>query len=346
MILVCIGGMFLLSGFYSKFEGNRKKHFVVSACILLFLYAAFRAHNLQPDIPVYVDYFRKNAFLSFDEVKEFFDGKYKDPFYHFFAWCFSKVFSDAQCWLAFVSLAYVSSVGILVYKESESPVLSLLAFISLTYFEFSLSGLRQTLAMSLTMLSYFCIKKKKLLSFIVLVLLASLFHKSALIFLIIYPIARTKIDKWHLLVAVLAGGMFFLGESYIRTFMQNFLVDTQYEGYIERTVGLSIAGFVIQACIFFFCIVYHSAVTKRYKHATILYNLAFVGLVFQLFSSMIAEVFRISMYFSFFNILLIPMAISVEKDDRIRILETLGIGLAFVAYMFVVGIPEYAFFWS
>ena len=140
--------------------------------------------------------------------------------------------------------------------------------------------------------------------------------------------------------------LFVFGQSSIREFLQNFLIDTQYEGYIERTIGLSVAGFVIQLSIFIFCMVYRKDVYEKYSHSTILYNLAFVGLLLQLFSSMIAEVYRLSMYFSFFNVLLIPMAISAEKNKRTQMIEMVAICIMFIVYMFVAGLPKYAFFWS
>ena len=154
MILLCISGIFLFAWMFLQAKGNGKKYLVVSACIILFLYAALRAHNLQPDIPVYVGYYNEYSKLSFQEIIRFFGSENKDPFYYVFAWFFSRIFVDAQWWLAFVSLAYIVAAGVLIYKESENSVLSFLAFLALGYFEFSLSGLRQTLAMSLTMFSY------------------------------------------------------------------------------------------------------------------------------------------------------------------------------------------------
>ena len=346
MILICMGAMTFFGLLYLNFKGKEKKYFIITACIILTLYAALRAHNLQPDIPVYVKYYRDYAKFSFQGIIEIFETDLKDPFYYFFGWCFSRVFGDVQWWLTFISLIYLICVSVIIYKESNNPFLSILAFISLTYFEFSLSGLRQTIAMSFTILSYFFIKKRKPFKFILLVLLASLFHRSALFFLIAYPVARSKIGKVHYFVAIVAIMLFVFGQSVIRNFLQEFLFDTQYEGYVDRTVGLSIAGFVIQFSIFIFCMVYSKDVYEKYSHSTILYNLAFIGLIFQLFSSMIAEVFRLSMYFSFFNVLLIPLAISVEKNKRTQMIETIAICIMFVVYMFVAGVPNYAFYWS
>ena len=346
MIILCLSGIFLFAWLFTQIKENSKKYFVISACILLFLYAALRAHDLHTDIPRYVEWYNKYAKFSFNEIIELFNSEQKDPFYYVFAWCFSRIFPNVQIWLAFVALVYIVSTGILIYKESETPVLSFIAFLALGFFEFSLSGLRQTLAFSLTMLSYYGIKKKNWKLFIFLVLLASLFHRSALIFLIAYPIAHIKLGKYHLFVALAVGLLFFFGQSYIRILMQRYLMDTQYEGYWDRDTSLTMAGFIIQACIFAFCFIYYPATSKKYKSANVLYNLSFIGLVFQLFSSMIAEMFRISMYFSFFNVLLIPMAISVEKESKTKKILLMLVGLAFLVYMFKDGVLPYRFFWE
>jgi hypothetical protein len=166
-----------------------------------------------------------------------------------------------------------------------------------------------------------------------------------LVFLIAYPITFLRLGKIHVLLAVFVGAMFVVGKPYVRLFLQKYLVDSQYSGYLEQTAGLSFAGFIIQVLMFIFCMYYYSEVSKKYKTANILYNLAFLGILFQLFSSMIAEIFRISMYFSFFNIILIPMAISVEREKRIQAIETVAIIGAFFVYMLSTGIPPYSFFW-
>ena len=78
----------------------------------------------------------------------------------------------------------------------------------------------------------------------------------------------------------------------------------------------------------------------------ILYNCAFLGLSFQLLSIVIAEMFRISMYFSIFNIVLIPLSIMAEPDQKWCKVEMILITVVLLAYLFVSGIPQYSFFWQ
>lgn len=346
MILGVVGLIVLTYLFCEQVKTNNIKPFLIISGLILFLYASLRAHNLQPDIPIYVNYFNKYATYDYQEITMIFSGTAKDPTFHFVGWLFSKVFINVQWWLAFIAGISLAVFCYLFYKESKNPILSVIGLISLGYFEFTLSGLRQAVALSFTMLSFFSIKNKRPIKFIILVLLASLFHRTALIFLITYPIANSKMNKMHFIVATVVIALFIFGQSFIRNFMQEYLEDTQYEGYINRTVNLTVSGLVIQLVIFIFCLYYYPAVSKNYKSANILYNMSYLGVLFQIFSSMIAEMFRVSMYFSVFNLILIPMVISVESDSKLKRLLNFVIGVIFIFYIVWTGIPKYSFFWS
>ena len=345
MILACVALMVVFGLVQGSKNNKNKIIYVVFCAAILFLYAALRNPKMNIDIPGYVKNYNQYVRYSFQQILQLFSSETKDPTYHMMGWLFSRVFSDAQYWIAFVGLIYIAAVAIVVLKESENPLISFILLIALGHFAFCLSGLRQCLALSFTMLSYFGIKNKKPLLFILMVLLGSLFHKSALVFLIVYPIARTKIGWMHLLTAVIAGVLFFGFQDSVRDIMAKFLMDTQYEGYIDNEISLTYSGLIIQGAVFLFCMIYRSKVIAKYKYANVLYNLLFVGLVSQLFSSMIAEFFRITMYFSVFSIILVPLILSTENNKKVRLLEEVAIILVSVAYMLMTGIPAYSFFW-
>jgi hypothetical protein len=128
--------------------------------------------------------------------------------------------------------------------------------------------------------------------------------------------------------------------------MSRFMGDSQYGGYVDRERALNFSGFVVQVCMFVFNLFYYLKLTKEDENAIILYNMAFIGLSLQLFSSMIAEFFRLSYYFSFANILLVPLSIKTEPDKKTRDMLTIIISLLFIVYTFWNGVPEYSFFWK
>jgi hypothetical protein len=270
----------------------------------------------------------------------------KNPTFHLLGWFVSRIFPDGQWWLAFIGATYAFAGVHVIYKESESPLLSVIAWLALGFFMFSLSGLRQTLALSITMLAYFPAKNRKMWKFIFLVAIATLFHSSAIIFLLVYPFAQKKLGYMHLIIAgvVLVAFLGFQGQ--VRSLIASVFEDSYLGGYADQDATLSFAGFIIQVLMFAFSLLYYPNVVKKHENAKILYNLSFIGMLFQLFTALIAEMFRVSMYFSFFNVLLIPLAIQSEPSKSMRQILTVMIGVIFVVYMFRAGVPAYEFFWE
>ena len=77
----------------------------------------------------------------------------------------------------------------------------------LPVFLLNFSGLRQAIAIGITALSFNFIKEKKPVQFILLVILASLFHKSAIVFLAMYPIYNIKLDKFGKVMSIVVLGI-------------------------------------------------------------------------------------------------------------------------------------------
>ena len=68
-----------------------------------------------------------------------------------------------------------------------------------------------------------------------------------------------------------------------------------------------------------------------------MYNSLFLGVVIQLYSSFFAEMFRVSMYFSLYSILLVPLCLKSEKNGNIRIILLVGIYVVLFIYIIISG---------
>ncbi len=329
-----------------KFLKNGKKAFLIAAGFALFLYAALRSKDYSGDVIGYVNKFNNYKNYSFEAMLKLYTTDIKNPTFHLLGWLIGRIFGDAQFWIAFIGAVYAFSGVFVIYKESESPLMSVIAWISLGFFSFSLTGLRQAMALSFTMLAYFPAKNRKLLWFLLLTFIATLFHTSAFIFVLIYPIANKKMGLFHVVVAIVVVVVFIAFQGQLRSFISQFFEETYLSGYADSETKLTFAGLIVQLAIFAFGLIYYPNVVKKYEHANVLYNLAFIGVIFQVFSSMIAEFFRVSMYFSFFNILLIPLAIQSEPNKKTRQVLSLVIGIVLLLFAFRNGIPTYEFFWG
>ncbi len=313
---------------------NSKKTFIIIAGVFLFLIASLRSIHFGPgDVLFYVNKYTSltQGSISFYWYN-FINGEGKDPFFYLFSKIISILGFDYHMWLAILSGIFIYSVSRLININSPEPYISYIGLISLGYFFFSLTGLRQTMALALLLLSYSYLKDRKLTKFILIVVIASLFHSSALIFVVAYPLFNMKIGIKHAfgVIGSLILATFF--ENLIREFILVLSWTDQLSEYANRDTSLTISGFIIQISIFLFCLFFKKGVLISDNRNLGLYNLIFLGVIFQAFSTVIAEFFRISMFFSIYSIVLIPIAINTIKDNNIKVIVYLLVITALIAY--------------
>lgn len=329
-------------------NSTKKKSFIYISGATLFIIAALRSVYFGSDPIGYVLSYRKLSYQSLSSLWfNLINYSGKDPFFSFFSKILNMSGVSAQLWLAILSGIFIFSVSKLIYKYSDEPYISYISLISLGYFYFSLTGLRQATAIAIILLSYKYLRERKLLNFILFVLFASLFHASALIFLIAYPISQININIKQIIGIISALMITIYFSSFIRQIIRYIAWTETIASYADRQVTLNYSGFIIQFAIFIFCWAFKDKVLEKDHKNITLYNLLFLGLVFQSFSTIVAEFFRVSYYFSIFNIILIPKAIDVIDHKGLKMYVYLVILSIFIIYFLRSGsFQEFAFFWE
>lgn len=349
-MIIIIGNILLLGliRFILPAKSKSKNIFVFLAGFTLFLIASFRSINFGSDTIGYVSRYISLTYVSLSELwTNVLSQTGKDPFFYLFAKLISLTGANYQIWLAVMAGIFCLSISKLINNYSNEAYMSYVALISLGYFYFSLTGLRQTMALAMIVLSYKYLIDRKLLPFVVLVLIGSLFHSSALIFLIAYPLAYMNVGWKQISGIAISLILSYFYKDIIILLLKYFNMADKYEYYLTHGTSLTISGFVIQLAIYLFCLFYKKDVLKSDLSNLSLYNLLFLGLVLQSFSAVIAEFFRISMYFSLFGIILIPKSIATIKDKNLKAITYFFILLVLLGYIFWTGsFNEFRLFWQ
>lgn len=336
--LVLIAGLL-----FPQFRNYEKKYYIIFASVCMALIIGLRHRTCFGDSPYYVNGYHNIAVKTYEKVLL---TTSKDVGF----WIFSKVIGDASgynytIWFLVLGVSFVIPVSYLINKYSRSPIFSYLILFSLGFFLFAMTGLRQTLAISFILVSFLFLQKRKLLPFILTVAFAALFHKTALIFLIAYPMTALPFNKFTLTgYAVLAVLVNVFGKTLLQIFMTS---DDRFASYSDFQ-GSNTSGLVIQLLILLFSL-YFLQDEKDSEENRVLFHLCLLGCIFQSAAIFIAEMFRVSMYFSIFNIILFANAIdSTYKDTVLSIAKP----ATFVALCFywIIMVPssqmEYFFFWA
>lgn len=335
----------LILNFIPKVKNDTAKYSLIS-CFLLFLIIGLRDEMVILDTSNYVRQFTALSGCDFQAVLA---DHPKDPFF----WIYSKCVFDISggqytIWLLCCALVYVSAIYRILSKYSDDILISILVYFVLGFFYFSLTGIRQNLAFACVLLSFPYLKDRKLIKFILLIVAAALFHKTAIVFLLAYPASSIKFKNTifvlylvAMVLAITVGASFF-------DFLSTLSLDARLDGYYEDSKTLNYSGLILQCGIVGVSYLLLSN-KKNEQDISLLLHLGLLGIVFRAFSGHIAEAFRISMYFSFFDMLLLSKAIiNIKKEER-PIIQFL---VCVVFLIYIVTSPNtgfninYHFFWE
>jgi hypothetical protein len=104
--------------------------------------------------------------------------------------------ADFRVLLIAVSLISLIPIWVLYQEEVRNDgFLAIVMFLNIGLFSIYFSALRQVIAVGFGVIAYKFTKEKKLLLFLLMVLVATLFHKSAFILVLMYPLYHAKL-KW------------------------------------------------------------------------------------------------------------------------------------------------------
>lgn len=281
--------------------------------------------------------------ISSDSWSEYYHPDRSESGFQMFVFLLSRVFTHPQWLLAITSLIFIVSIFYFIDRNSNEIAVSTSLYITLGMMIFQLQGMRQALAMSLCLFAYELARKKKLIWFLLVVFLAATFHQTAIVFVIVYLLANLRLSVRNVIfVAVISFVAVFFSIPLVD--IANNLFDKSYDGAVESGGLVATAIYVLALIV---CCIYYSTHKEDARSPLVYVMIVGAATYFMRYTGVqIAE--RISFYFAFSQIALIPVA--VQFDPKAKSI-TRGIivllGVALLAYRLGdSGFLPYAFFWD
>lgn len=293
----------LVTGFFLHGGEAKNKRFIIVACLLLFaVYGLRSAYALGADTSSsYLHMYQRMPAVDWSSVNPFRRGEYNTLFY-FSAKLFSVMGLDYQWFVSAIALFVTVSFGHWVYRYSVNPMQSILYFFGLMHFTLHFNILKQSVSMALLLWAFDGIMDRKLIKYLLLVGLASLFHFPSAVFLPAYWIAKVKSGRAYVLIMVTALILVSRFRSQILQLMVSFY---------ETDIGVTGARFIGNKVIIMLGIVGAGFLlrlpTKEDGLYTTLLQFMGVAILLQTFSYYNNTFERLADYYFQFGILLIPM---------------------------------------
>lgn len=383
IIYFVLAGFIPLYGFLTHANRNnfRKKQFVFVVFGIMTLISALRASTIGIDLDLhYAKNYELISSVNWSDIPVFATLKQYEVGYCYFTKLLTYISTDVQFYIIFTSVVIYGVHGYFFYKKSEDVILSSSLFMFFCLFYMYMNIVRQAIAVSILIMAYliFSESKKKVhnyVVFVLLVILASGFHSSAILCLVYLLFDKLKFTKIHMLLGIVVTALIYVGYSSVYKFVLSILGgNDKYSSYLdseEYGVGYmnlqSIYYVIITLGAFllgYYILVWkdktsHKLFAKQeYKvksNESFMLYMSFIAFACRLLIFKMSIITRFTFYFIPFVLILYPYAISKFKRRSNRIILNLTVyGVCLIYFVWVTlsnadtlyGVVPYEFFWQ
>ena len=345
ILLMFMWAFFLLA---YKPSDQKKKAFCAIACIQWVLVSGLRSAYVGADTMNYRRMFYLVQNTSWNRI--FSDilfyirgGEIKDPGYSLFVKLFQVFSTNYQVYLIFIALVFMVPMAIWIYKNSSMPCLSFVIFSTLFYSFYAVTGIRQTIATAFVVfIGYELIKKKKTISFLIVVFISFFIHKSCLCFLPFAFFAHKKITKTYVAIfTVITSAFLALGKALYGPFAELIGYDIEKENLEDTSSYVIVVCLIMLASFIFMKYIKNNVDEDKFRA---IYNAALFATAFTLLTIRNQAFMRVQQYYTLFLMLLVPELVKAFNKRLQPIVYILGVGVLITKLIF--NNPFYEFFWQ
>ena len=237
--------------------------------------------------------------------------------------------------VAFINITLITCA---LPKYTNYPAVSLLCYFGLLFFNLEMIYIRQATAVALCFFALQYIERRKILPYLLIILLACTFHRVAVLMIPLYFLLQAKIPTW-LYIAVIAAGAILMavGVPWIKTifltvagwlgdnYAEKAEVYTQ-EAMFATTRNITV-GYVLNLAILVVILCFKKKIDVL-PNGTIMLNMFALSLVLYYYCYELIEVSnRVRLFFFIGIIALLPMVLEVLPLFMERLIGLLVIGL-------------------
>lgn len=329
---------------------NKKNGELLFFFVFLTILLMFRHESVGNDTKNYISYFRTFSNKSWKSLT----SESWEVGFAYFNKIVSLFSKNAQVFFAITAILTTYMIYPTYKRLCIDSTLTIVLFVNMSTFIMMFSGIRQMLAIAIGFLAYEFTRKKRLIPYALMVALAMMFHTSAFMLILMYPVYHLKLTKKSLIAVVPILCLIFVFNEPIFTFLAEYL-----EKYTRFGAELSSTGAYTVLILFAMFVVFSFVIPdeKIMDTETLgLRNFMVLTLALQMFAPLHTLAMRMNYYYIIFIPLLIPKIIQYRKKDmhQIALLARPIMVAFFLGYFFYsaytsdnnLHVFPYKFFWE
>ncbi|MEI4828904.1 EpsG family protein [Bacillus sp. FJAT-53711] len=234
---------------------------------------------------------------------------------------FLKKFSDDPQIMVFTTALITNVLVILVlYKYSRLFELSMYVYITGGWYLVSMNGIRQSLAAAIIFTATKFLIEGNWKKYILIVLIASTFHQSALILIPIYFLVRFKAWSKTTFILIFCSILLVIVFNQFTSVLFAAIENTQYGQYKDFVAqGANVFRVAVYAVPLVIAYLGREKLREIYPDCDYIVNMSIINVVFMIVSTQNWIFARFSIYFGLYQIILISWIVKVfnEKDQKL-----------------------------
>ena len=334
---------FCYLGYKNENKKISNRIFSILAILIPAILAGLRDTSIGTDVEVYLTVAHKLAqnYNDFFEYCSILDLEFLYKAMVFFV---TKIFGSINMvmFIQHFIICTLFFIGAKNFKEKANPIITFSLFL-LMYYNISLNIMRQFMAMSIVFYAYKFVKEEKFLKYLFYVLLATLFHSSAIISLVIYLLYKICKSKHKYLYSFFVLGILILAIVFYNPTLE-LLVKTGMINakFMRYSLDYSVADFnYVDTLIKLYTLFITFFQLKKLKKDkdNFFYTLISVfDIVILQISIFSPQIMRLSMYFGIIALVNVSRIITDSRQNKVPLtLVTYGIYLLYFVMYYIIG---------
>ena len=220
-----------------------------------------------------------------------------------------------------IALFSAYTLGKVIESYSPSTYWSYLMYLSMGFYMFTFSGLKQTVAMAFCCLAMIALLQDNIKKFLIMVGLGALFHVPALAFLVAYPFSRKKFDEWYVAFITVMFVVMYLYRNQLAYFLEDaYHSESAADAVLVNTVS-GVGGRFIAMLLIMVLAMMLRPLTAKDKAYIKVFNIMVLAAAVQMMSVFNNTYTRLADYYYQFIVLFVPMfmaPITSRKETAYR----------------------------
>ncbi|MCI5655821.1 EpsG family protein [Candidatus Pseudoruminococcus sp.] len=284
---------------------------------MIFLFLAFGQLYLLTIFRFLIGYdyvLYAKAFMDL-QTQDFWNFTYYDWEYGFvlITKLLGMILPSYTSYFAVIAIFTLIPVAIFIYRNTEKVWIGTFMYINFFLFFMQMNFIRQAIAVSITLLAWQFIKKKKFFWFLLIILFASLFHSTVLVMIPFYFITKMRPTGKQVIFYGYALTVFYFSSTGILNLITK-IFHQEYNNTQFINEGISLIYAVVPIIILVFTLLNAEKMLKTNPNNRYIISMVFAGTFFMVIMAKHSILERFSYYFFIYIALLVPELISsVEK---------------------------------